>query len=153
MSETIRKRSSRITFILSVLLLTKYKICTGLPRNIMAGYEKDELHCCHPGTLVFYVWNNQKTFTQENLYYGSFSLGAPWWLLTLGPPYGVRYWWYLGEAVKIILLSLQTLYHAFGCIRNLAMGSTLQTLYHVFGCFRTWQWHKHILWLRSDHSC
>ena len=65
-----------------------------------------------------------------------FLTGNPLWLLPFGPPYGVRYWWYLGEAVKIILLSLQTLYHAFGCIRNLAMGSTLQTLYHVFGCFR-----------------
>ena len=38
---------------MSVLLLTKYKICAGLPRNIMAGYEEDELHCCHPGTLAF----------------------------------------------------------------------------------------------------
>ena len=40
------------------------------------------------------------------------SLGSPPRLLPLGPPYGVRYWWYLGEAVKIILLSPQTLYHA-----------------------------------------
>ena len=28
---------------MSVLLLTKYKICAGLPRNIMAGYEEATL--------------------------------------------------------------------------------------------------------------
>ena len=37
------------------------------------------------------------------------SLGSPLRLLPLGPPHGVRYWWYLGEAVKIIFLYLQTL--------------------------------------------
>ena len=52
------------------------------------------------------------------------SLGSPSRLLPLGPPHGVRYWWYLGEAVKIIFLYLQTLYHEFCCFRNLAMALT-----------------------------
>ena len=45
MSETIRNVHQEELLLWQFLLLTKYKICTGLPRNIMAGYEEDELHC------------------------------------------------------------------------------------------------------------
>ena len=55
------------------LLLTKFKICTVLPRNIMAVYEEDELHCYRSITSKFcltatyrclcfelYFWNSPK---------------------------------------------------------------------------------------------
>ena len=35
------------------LLLTKYKICSGMPRNIMAGYQEDELYCYRSTTSRF----------------------------------------------------------------------------------------------------
>ena len=55
------------------LLLTKFKICTVLPRNIMAVYEEDDLHCYRSITSKFcltatyrclcfelYFWNSSK---------------------------------------------------------------------------------------------
>ena len=36
-----------------LLILTKFKICTVLPRNIMAGYEEDNLHCHRLITFKF----------------------------------------------------------------------------------------------------
>ena len=45
MSETIRNVHQEEPLLWQFLLLTKYKTCTGLPLNIMAGYEEDELHC------------------------------------------------------------------------------------------------------------
>ena len=63
------------------LLLTKFKICTVLPRNIMAVYEEDNLHCYRSITSKFcltatyrclcfelYFWNSSKLLAVVELF-------------------------------------------------------------------------------------
>ena len=63
------------------LLLTKFKICTVLPRNIMAVYEEDELHCYRSTTskcclnatyrclcFALYFWNSPKLLADTCLH-------------------------------------------------------------------------------------
>ena len=65
------------------------------------------------------------------------SLGSPSRLLPLGPPHGVRYWWYLGEAVKIIFLYLQTLLRSTAirrpCLSKLAPRPCSCPCHHYVG--------------------
>ena len=79
------------------LLLTKFKICTVLPRNIMAVYEEDELHCYWSITSKFcltatyrclcfelYFWNSPKLLAVVGL--SSRIMTITWrfaWLLSL----------------------------------------------------------------------
>ena len=79
------------------LLLTKFKICTVLPSNIMAFYEEDELHCYRSITSKFcltatyrclcfelYFWNSPKLLAVVGLF--SRIMTITWrfaWLLSL----------------------------------------------------------------------
>ena len=47
------------------LLLTKFKICTVLPRNIMAVYEEDDLHC-YRSTSEYLVRNPVQAALRSN---------------------------------------------------------------------------------------
>ena len=87
------------------LLLTKFKICTVLPRNIMAVYEEDELHCYRSITSKFclnatyrclcfelYFWNSPKLLAVVGLF--SRIMTITWrfaWLLSLHTGAGILF--------------------------------------------------------------
>ena len=89
--------TKKTTALWQFLLKTKFKLCALLPRNIMAFYEEDELHCyrstkskfCLNATyrcLCFelYFWNSPKLLAVVGLF--SRIMTITWrfaWLLSL----------------------------------------------------------------------